>query len=196
MTLFDPVLIEGKRVTIRTLAAVDWKDLAHALLYEGSFHERAFGINTPEKFKTRYDAALANIQNRKGQGLVFLSKDESEIYGMTNFMNCEPENKMTEIGGTWIAKKWQRTFVNTESKYLLLKYCFEVLKLKRVEFRVMIENIPSQVAMKRLGIRLEGILRNRRILPNGESKDYHFYAAIDRDWPTLKPELEILLAKY
>ena len=50
-----------------------------------------------------------------------MSQDKSEVYGMTNFMNIEEAHLMLEIGGSWIGKKWQQTFVNTTTKYELLK---------------------------------------------------------------------------
>lgn len=143
-----------------------------------------------------HERSIAAFEAKKGNPHVFLNQDETEVLGKINFMNIEPHNKNTEFGGTWISPKWQRTHVNTETKYLLLKYCFETLGLVRVEFRIDRENQASRKAIQRIGATFEGIIRNRTILPSEESRDYCFYSVIDKDWPKLKTELEVLLSKY
>jgi N-acetyltransferase len=190
LNVFTPLNIDTSRMKIRPLSSVAWQKIADGVLYENSFHSQMWGMKTPEDIKKSYENSIVAFENKKGNPLVFLSPDESEVYGITNFMNAEPQNKMIEIGGTWISKKWQRSFVNTESKYQLLKYCFESLELKRVEFRIDAENFISQKAIERIGAQFEGLLRNRTINAKGISRDYKFYSVIDTDWPILKPKLE------
>lgn len=189
-TIFDPVIIDNPKLKIRPLSSVSWQKVAEGVLYEGSFHSRMWGMTTPEDIRKSYENSCLAFEAKKGNPLVFLSPDESEVYGKTNFMNIEIHNKMTEIGGTWIGRKWQRTFVNTTTKYELLKYCFEKLDLKRVEFRIDSENIISQKAIERIGAKYEGLLRNRTINATGKCRDYKFYSVIDLDWPDLKLNLE------
>lgn len=189
-TVFSPVFIDTPRLKIRPLSTVPWQKVAEGVLYENSFHSQMWGLRTPEDIKKSYENSLLALENRKGNPLVFLSLDETEVLGKTNFMNVEPHNKMIEIGGTWISKKWQRTFVNTETKFYLLKYCFETLDLKRVEFRIDAENFISQKAIERIGAKLEGLLRSRTINATGKSRDYKVYSVIDLDWPEIKPILE------
>jgi RimJ/RimL family protein N-acetyltransferase len=195
-SIFDPIIIDTPKLKIRPLSAVSWQKIADGVLYDGSFHSRMWGMTTPEDIKKSYESSLMAFENKKGNPLVFLSLDESEVYGKTNFMNVEPHNKMLEIGGTWIGQKWQRTFVNTISKYELLKYCFEKLDLKRVEFRIDSENVVSQKAIERIGAKYEGLLRNRTINATGKCRDYKFYSVIDLDWPILKPYLEKKIYDY
>ncbi len=188
--IFTPVQIDTPRLKIRPLSAATWQKVADGVLYDNSFHSQMWGMKTLEDIKKSYESSLIAFENKKGNPLVFLSPDETEVYGKTNFMNVEPHNKMIEIGGTWIGKKWQRSFVNTETKYQLLKYCFESLGLKRVEFRIDAENIISQKAIERIGAQFEGLLRNRTINATGKCRDYKFYSVIDSDWATLKTKLE------
>jgi RimJ/RimL family protein N-acetyltransferase len=44
-------------------------------------------------------------------------------------------NRWVEIGSTWIAPPWQRTAINTEAKYLMLRHAFEKWKCNRVELK-------------------------------------------------------------
>lgn len=183
---FDPVRLDTEHVKIRPLKAVSWQKLAQGLLYEGSFHAKSWGLKTPDDIKKMYENALVAWANKRGNPIVFLSSDETEVVGMTNFMNIEPSNKMLEIGGTWIGKKWQRSFVNTETKFALLQYAFEVLKLHRVEFRVDVDNLASQTAVRRLGFHFEGLMERRKINAQGDVRDYHLYSVTDLRWPAVK----------
>jgi len=89
------------------------------------------------------------------------------VAGATRYLNIMPHNRGLEIGGTWYGLEFQRTAVNTECKYLLLKYAFESLECIRVQFKTDIRNTRSQHAIERIGAKREGVLRNHMILPDG-----------------------------
>ena len=194
-SMFDPVSIDTEHVKIRPLSTVSWQKLSEGLLYEGSFHATSWGIKSPEDIKKMYENGLAAFQGKRGNPIVFLNKDETEVVGMTNFMNVEPANKMIEIGGTWINKKYQRSFVNTETKFALLQHAFETLKLNRVEFRIDSENIASQKAVQRLGFHFDGLMPRRKINANGHVRDYVFYSVTDQSWPQVKNQIKQLQEK-
>lgn len=191
--IFEPVVIDTSNVKIRPLAQVTWQQMAAGILYEDSWHGRMWNIRGPEDVQRMHTNALAAVERKTGNPLVFLNPAEDEVLGVTNFMNCEPANRLIEIGGTWISKRWQRSCVNTETKFALLSYAFEQLKLVRVEFRIDCENYQSQRAIERLGVHFEGVIRNRRVIPSGETRDYRFYSVVDRDWPQVKDRIEGLI---
>lgn len=85
------------------------------------------------------------------------------VVGVTTYMNVDNHTPRVEIGSTWYAKEVQRTGINTEAKYLLLKYALEDLQCIAVEFRTHILNQTSRRAIERLGAKLDGILRNHRL---------------------------------
>jgi len=194
-SMFDPVILNTEHVKIRPLTAVTWEQLAQGLLYEGSFHAVNWGIKNPDDIRRLYENGLAAWESKRGNPIVFLNQDESEVLGMTNFMNVEPSNKMIEIGGTWIHQKHQRSFVNTETKLALLQYAFEVLKLNRVEFRIDSGNLVSQRAVQRLGFHLDGLMTRRKINANGHVRDYLFFSVTDQTWPQVKMQTQHLQNK-
>jgi RimJ/RimL family protein N-acetyltransferase len=116
------------------------------------------------------------------------------IAGATRYMHIRPADHGLEIGGTWYGNEFQRTVVNTECKYLLLRNAFEELKCIRVQFKTDSRNVPSQRAIERLGAVREGTLRNHMILPDGTIRDSVYYSILDSEWPAVKTLLEGKLA--
>jgi len=115
--------------------------------------------------------------------------------GATRYMEIHPEHRGLEIGGTWYGLEFQRTVVNTECKYLLLQYAFELLGCIRVQFKADIRNERSWRAIERIGAKREGILRNHLILPDGVIRDSVYYSIIDSEWPGVKKQLKEMLGR-
>lgn len=98
--------------------------------------------------------------------------------------------------GRGIEKAVKKTAVNTECKLLLLTHAFEELKCVAVGLGANYFNHNSRRAIERLGAKLDGIIRNLRIMPNGAVCDFCIYSIIDSEWPTVKTNLEAKLEKF
>ena len=118
---------------------------------------------------------------------------EGKIAGMTTYMNVDTPNRRVEIGSTWYAKRMQRSALNTQCKLLLLGYAFEKLDCIAVEFRTHFFNQQSRRGIERLGVKLDGILRNHQIAPNGTLRDTVVFSIIAGEWPTAKAHLNYQL---
>ena len=131
-------------------------------------------------------------RRRVGTDLPFVvfHKTSGKIVGATRYLEMRQEHRSLEIGGTWYAPEFQRTAVNTESKYLLLKYAFEDLGCIRVQFKTDSRNIASINAIERLGAIREGVFRNHFILQDGTFRDSIFFSIIQDEWPHIKRRLE------
>ena len=123
---------------------------------------------------------------------VVIHKETQKIIGMTCYCQIDAPNRRLDIGFTWYAKSYQKTAVNTDCKYLLLTYAFEKLNVIAVGFRVDYLNRPSQKAVERIGAKLEGLIRNYAIMPNGTIRDMYFYSILPHEWPRIKSHLEAL----
>jgi RimJ/RimL family protein N-acetyltransferase len=108
-------------------------------------------------------------------------------------MHIDARHRRVEIGSTWYAKRVQRTPLNTEAKLLLLTHAFETLDCIAVEFRTHYFNQPSRRAIERLGAKLDGVLRNHVVSPNGTLRDTCVYSIIASEWPTVKAHLQFRL---
>ena len=129
---------------------------------------------------------------RDGTAVPFATIDRASrrVVGSTRFANIAPEHKRAEIGWTWIAREFQRTHVNTEAKYLMLRLAFEEWKYLRVELKTSSRNERSRAAILRLGAVEEGTLRKHMINSDGSSRDSVYFSITDDEWPGVKARLE------
>jgi RimJ/RimL family protein N-acetyltransferase len=151
-------------------------------------------VTTPAEMHAYVQAALQ--MQTDGSALPFAVIDRSfgTIVGSTRYGNIEKSHRRVEIGWTWIAGPWQRTIINTEAKYLLLKHAFEVLGCMRVELKTDSLNERSRAAILRVGAKEEGILRNHMLTQSGRIRDTVYYSILDSEWPAVKASLELKLA--
>lgn len=113
--------------------------------------------------------------------------------GTTRYLNIEPANQSVEIGGTWYGVDYQRTMVNTEAKFLLLRHAFETLGCIRVQFKADLRNERSQRAIERIGAVREGVIRDHIILPDGVVRSSVIFSILKREWPDVKQRLLVKL---
>jgi RimJ/RimL family protein N-acetyltransferase len=98
-----------------------------------------------------------------------------------------------EIGWTWIARPWQRTAVNTEAKFLMLRHAFEVWRCMRVELKTNSKNERSRRAILRIGATEEGTLRKHQLNVDGTTRDSVYFSITDDEWPAVKQRLEEMM---
>ncbi len=142
----------------------------------------------------------ADIQRRLGLQaagsclpFVVLDAKSNAAIGMTTFMNIDAVSRRLEIGATWYRASAQRTAVNTESKFLLLRHAFEDLACIAVEFRTHFFNHASRRAIERLGAKDDGVLRSHSVGRTGELRDTCVYSIIAAEWPAVRAHLGRIL---
>lgn len=140
--------------------------------------------------------ALKNFD--KGIELPFtvIDKVSNTIIGSTRLYDISFDRRTVELGSTFYDKSVQKTSINTECKFLLLKHAFEQLNMVRVQIKTDIQNVGAQRAIERIGGVKEGILRNERMLHNGRIRDAVLYSITNNEWNVVKVKLEELLTKH
>ncbi len=118
------------------------------------------------------------------------------LAGTTSFYEIDPALRSLAIGHTWIAKRYWRTGINTESKLIMLTRAFDDLGAERVVWHTDIHNLRSQTAIERLGASKEGVLRHHRIRRDGSWRDTVQYSMISAEWPAVKERLTTSLAAH
>jgi len=180
----------GHRIQLRPLQREDADRLVKAAS-DGQLWELPFTVVPSERTVHEYiDAAISGRTN--GTVMPFITEliQTGEAIGSTRFWKIDPRNRKLEIGSTWLAAAWQKTFANTEAKLLMLRHAFEVLNCVRVQFTTDELNEKSKNAILRLGAKQEGVVRNERIMPNGRKRNSIRFSIIDEEWPCVKSKLE------
>lgn len=123
--------------------------------------------------------------------MAFVVRDRTTkaALGTLSLMSVRPEHGVAEIGNVWYAPAAQRTKTNTESVYLLLRYCFEQFRYRRIEWKCDTRNRPSGMAALRLGFSFDGIFRQHMIV-RGRNRDTAWFSMLDDQWPTRRVALE------
>ena len=182
--------LEGKLVVLDLLTKKHQKGLLQAA-QDGELWNLWYTFVPSENSMNDYiQTALEGYQNDTILPFVIIDNQKNQVIGSTRFCNAECKNRRLELGYTWYAKSYQRTGVNTECKYLLLTYAFEVLECIAVEFRTHWHNISSRKAINRLGAKQDGVLRNHQIDKFGIYRDTVVFSIIQNEWLAVKKSLE------
>jgi len=197
LNIDTPFTLEGRVVRLEPLlrehAELFWKAAHDAL--EDIFRWFPYRMQSREDFERVVETAHAEQQ--RGESIVFatVERHSRRVIGSTRFMNIDRANRRVEIGSTWIAPAWQRTAVNTEAKYLMLRHAFEVWQCFRVELKTDALNQKSRNAILRIGAKDEGTLRKHLVTWTGRIRDSVYFSILDSEWPEVKARLEDRLAR-
>jgi len=188
-----PVVLEGRHVRLEPLR----EDHLVGLAAVGLDEELWRWIPTPVRTVEEMAAYVATALREQAQGVslpfALVEQQTGRPLGSTRYGNIDRTNHRVEIGWTWVAREWQRTAINTEAKYLLLKHAFETLGCIRVELKTDSLNERSRAAILRIGAREEGIFRNHMITASGRIRHTVYFSIVDSEWPSVKARLETRL---
>jgi RimJ/RimL family protein N-acetyltransferase len=190
-----PTLI-GDRVTLEPLGHEHAADLRAAVADGDLWRTWTTSVPRPAEVDGEIDRRLA--EHAAGTMVPFAVRDRptGRVVGSTTFMAVDVLNRRVEIGSTFLARSAQRTGINAEAKLLLLSHAFEAWDCIAVEFRTHWHNRQSRTAIEALGAKLDGVLRNHRVGPDGTLRDTVVYSITDAEWPTVRLGLRERLAAH
>jgi len=191
-----PVTLTGRHVRLEPMTEAYVPALTEIGIGQNFWDFMVYGkMDDEEDMRGWVREIRARADKRTDLPFVVIHLVSGHVAGATRYLNIMPKDRGLEIGGTWYGTEFQRTPVNTECKYLLLKHAFETLGCVRVQLKTDSRNERSQKAIERIGAIKEGILRNHMILPDGHIRDSVFYSILDSEWDAVKRRLEEMLAK-
>ena len=186
-----PVTLIGNHVCLEPMTEVHVPALAKIGIGQNFWDFMVYGkMEDEEDMRGWVKEILARAENGTDLPFVVIHLASGRVAGATRYLNIMPKDRGLEIGGTWYGTEFQRTAVNTECKYLLLKHAFETLRCIRVQLKTDSRNERSQRAIERIGAIREGILRNYMILPDGYIRHSVYYSILDSEWENVKKRLE------
>lgn len=191
-----PALLEGNIVVLQPLKREHVPQLWEAAKdhLEDLFQWIPYAMQSEADLCRAAEKSLNEQENGLSVPFATTERNSSRLIGMTRFMSIDRVNRRVEIGSTWIAPAWQRTAVNTEAKYLMLRHAFEHWHCIRVELKTDSFNQRSRNAILRLGAKEEGTLRQHMITHTGRLRDSVYFSILDFEWPYVKQRLEQKLA--
>lgn len=186
----SPVNLEGQHVRLEPLSIDHLNALCEVGLHPDLWRWNPTVIKDSHGMRTYIQTALKWQSEGTALPFVIVERSSNKVVGSTRFANIDKANKHLEIGWTWIAPPWQRTRVNTEMKYLLLRHAFDTLGCLRVELKTDVLNEKSRNAILRIGAKQEGIFRSHVIVWDGRIRDTVYFSIIAPEWPDIRRRFE------
>jgi RimJ/RimL family protein N-acetyltransferase len=123
-----------------------------------------------------------------GGTLAFATLVDGVPLGHTSYLNVREEDRVVEIGNTWLSSSAWGTGANAEAKLLLLEHAIEHEAFLRVEFKTDAANERSRAALAQFA-EFDGVFRKHMLVRGGQRRDSAWYSVIDDDWPAAKAKL-------
>jgi len=142
-----------------------------------------------ELFDYWLDASLESAREGSEGPFATRLRSSGKVVGSSRYLNVRPQDRVVEIGWTWLNPRAWRTGANVEAKLLMLAHAFETLDCVRVEFKTDARNERSRAALAAIPAQFEGILRNHMIVPDVGQRDSAYYSVIDSEWPAVRDNL-------
>jgi RimJ/RimL family protein N-acetyltransferase len=197
-------MLEGALVRLEPLSKHHANDLAIA----ADEDRRAYGftwVPRGSEVDEYLEAHLERAEDGRFTPFAQIRLSEGRAVGCTAYWDPRPwpgrsEPCAVEIGWTWLAGSAQRTGINIEAKFLLLKHAFEQMAVARVDIKTDARNERSRSAIEGLGAQFEGVLRNwsQSWAPGeeGRLRDSAMYSIIASEWSTCEQHLRRRLDRF
>ncbi|CAM3635999.1 GNAT family N-acetyltransferase [Marinicrinis lubricantis] len=195
MNIPDLLVLEGERIRIESLQSHHIPEMWDDSLSEEVWRYLPNHFRTTQAMQEIYSASLKSKELGLEHPFVVYDKQLQQYVGSTRFLNISLESRNLEIGWTWYLPMVWRTRVNTETKYLLLKYGFDELQLLRVQLKADTRNTRSNEAIERIGAVREGMLRKDRIMHDGYVRNSYIYSIVREEWPGVQERFEQVLLR-
>lgn len=193
----SPITLQGDKITLRPLSPDDAAQFYRA----GNYPElwqwvkpyHCLSLNAAQDWIAQ---SLAEQQSGQHVPFVIIDNQSQTLIGSTRYCSIRKEHRGIEIGFTFITPEFQRSYVNSQAKFLLLQHAFEQLGAIRVALQTHEKNHQSRNAILRIGASFEGILRNQRILSDGSLRSSAMFSITELEWPQIKQTLQVSSEKY
>lgn len=191
----EDIVLEGQSLRLEPMRIDHLDALYEAGRFEPLWRWTTAVMESRDDMRRYVEQALRERAEEKSHPFVQVECASGRVIGSTRYGNIEPAHRKLEIGWTWLSPAWQRTAINTESKYLLLRHAFEERGCLRVELKTDALNSQSRNAMRRIGCIEEGTLRSHMLTETGRVRDSVYYSILASEWPAVKAGLEQKLTR-
>ena len=196
-SLIQPVTLQGRFVRLEPLAMEHVDGLLAACSEDRATYNWTTVPATEDEMCEYVSGALELAGKQAAVPFVTRAAGDGRILGTTRFANFEyhpwpassphhragGEPDAVEIGWTWLAASAQRTPVNSEAKWLMLRHAFETWRVRCVRLKTDRRNERSRAAIERIGGKFDGIIRAHSPGADGTMRDSAYFSIIESEWP-------------
>ena len=172
------LVLENDKVLLRPMTRQDFPLLQSLTSDTAMWTYFTYDLSIPTEFEKWAEPHF--LEERIQFSII--DKTSGKIAGSTAFGNYSVRDQRVEIGWTWLGKAFQGSDINQSMKELMLDFCFDVLKLKRVEIKTDVLNLPARKALLKFGAVEEGVLRSHTLMTHGRRRDTVYYSVIEGEW--------------
>lgn len=178
--------LENNRVLILPFENGRSQELKEIIFQEQIWKYMGMSMKNEMDFDSDVENTLKEKANGDSYPFIIIDKKVDRVAGSTRYGYLNKANQKCEIGCTWYGPEFQGTGLNKACKYELLKFGFETVGLRRIQFSTDEKNLKSQRAIEKLEAKREGLFRNNYIAPNAESRNDVYFSIIKEDWNLIK----------
>jgi RimJ/RimL family protein N-acetyltransferase len=184
------ILLENDRVLISPLKIDNTRNLLKVATEDSDLIRYSPSQISTEPLLTKYiQKAISDRSAKVRYPFIIFDKKLNEYAGSSSMGHISNVDKNVEIGWTWIGKRFQRTGLNRNCKYVMMQYIFETLQFERLELRTDERNRQSRKGIEGIGGKFEGILRSHMLMPDGYRRNTVCYSILRNEWDAIKKKL-------
>lgn len=182
----DTLQLETSRVKLRLMVITDFDQFFPLAQTPAIWKYFTKDLSSADELYRWIEDALSDKQRGKRFPFAIIDKQSGLVCGSTSVGNISFYDKRIEIGWSWLGERYLGTGINTEAKFLLLRYLFEELAFERVEIKTDNLNERAKKALEKIGATPEGVLRSHMLMFGNRRRDSIYYSILQREWPAIR----------
>jgi [ribosomal protein S5]-alanine N-acetyltransferase len=175
--------LQGRRLLLRPPSVTDLPALHEALNTPGvaEYFREEGHLTWAESEQYLHNVLLGSFHEQQGLYPVITDRLNGLLLGVVGLSQLDFENRHGELG-IWVRGDAWGGGICAEAAGLLLSFAFGALGMERVEMLIEEDNHQSVQAFAKLGVRREGLLRNR-LYRAGRFRDVAIFSLLSSEWP-------------
>ena len=156
----ESYVLENDRVRMAPLTLTDIASLQPIAEEDGVWTYFLGASNGKDRLDAYVRDAIAHRKDNTAYTFSIQDKKTKAFIGSTRFFDFDLAHNTVRLGYTWIGNAYRGTGINKHCKYLMFQFAFEEIGFERIGLGAHAQNEVSIAAMKSLGCKEEGRIRN------------------------------------
>jgi RimJ/RimL family protein N-acetyltransferase len=185
----EPVTLTGRTCRLEPLADAHLEGLYDALCVHSPPEVWTYLPGGPFADREGFRAYVDRLRGLPSAIPFAILLADGTPAGIAAYLRIDHANGLAEVGYITYASALQRTTAATEAMYLMAAHAFDVVGVRRYEWKCDSLNQPSLRAAARLGFTYEGVFRQAAVV-KGRNRDTAWFAITETEWPAVRARFE------